>query len=264
MQLSAGRAKAQFSLENYPVLNTLQLCSGDTFVDCLWSDGHEGGMPLCFPVVGRTAGQYNLPIHGILSDASYHFLDITAETLTFQLSSCEATEAVYPFAFVLTIAYTLTETALCCEVLVKNIDDRPMPVAFGFHPYFFVPDKNNTLLDYAPEKRFYYDKSLTHIAGEKPCTAMPISCAEPVLNEQLTQVKPGSVSRLRYLEGHTIAMQCANEWAFSYVQLYTEKDKPFFCVEPWTSYPNAINTNGPMVSLAPEGRLSGALMINIE
>ena len=50
---------------------------------------------------------------------------------------------------------------------------------------------------------------------------------------------------------------------FSYVQLYTIPEQPFFCVEPWMSFPNAMNTVSGVRWLQPGQTECGILTLQM-
>jgi aldose 1-epimerase len=63
----------------------------------------------------------------------------------------------YPFAFRLSLTYTLSASGLRTQAEVANEGDAPMPFGLGFHPYFRVPlveggrRENCRLLLWAPQ-----------------------------------------------------------------------------------------------------------------
>ena len=67
----------------------------------------------------------------------------------------------------------------------------------------------------------------------------------PAINERITRVGEDREAKLRLPDGLTIHLAAEgveDSDLFPYIQLYTMADKPFFCVEPWMAFPNALNT----------------------
>ena len=60
---------------------------------------------------------------------------------------------------------------------------------------------------------------------------------------------------------HMIAEGVEDKDMFPYVQLYTVEDQPFFCVEPWMGFPNALNTVAGSRWLEPGRSEKGVLKI---
>ncbi|WP_029936726.1 aldose 1-epimerase family protein [Sphingomonas sp. UNC305MFCol5.2] len=106
-----------------------------------------GRAPLLFPIVGRLMGdkyrldgkEYPLPQHGFARRQQFALVEQAANRAVFRLSDNDETRAVYPFAFTLDAAFTLTGATLATDVIVTNTGDRDMPASFGFHPAFAWP-----------------------------------------------------------------------------------------------------------------------------
>lgn len=106
-----------------------------------------GHAPLLFPVVGSLAGDrlvvdgadYPLPRHGFARRTGFDVLVAEEDFALFGLRDSEATRAVYPFAFTLTMAFRLTGTTLHMVATVTNPGDAPLPFSFGYHPAFAWP-----------------------------------------------------------------------------------------------------------------------------
>ena len=102
--------------------------------------------PVLFPIVGRLPDDtylhqgrpYRLGQHGFARDAAFAVVRHTAGELAFRLTDSDATRAVYPFAFELTIAYALRGTALAVRWEVRNPAGAPEDLLFsiGAHPAF--------------------------------------------------------------------------------------------------------------------------------
>jgi len=106
-----------------------------------------GRAPLLFPIVGRLVGdkyrfdgkEYPLPQHGFARRQQFALVEEATSRAVFRLSDNDETRAVYPFAFTLDAAFTLTGATLATDVIVTNTGDRDMPASFGFHPAFAWP-----------------------------------------------------------------------------------------------------------------------------
>lgn len=107
----------------------------------------SGRAPLLFPIVGRLVddkyrvdgAEYPLPQHGFARRQPFALVEHAADRAVLRLVDNDATRAVYPFAFALDAAFTLTGVTLAMDVTVTNTGDRDMPASFGFHPAFAWP-----------------------------------------------------------------------------------------------------------------------------
>ena len=106
-----------------------------------------GRAPILFPIVGmlrdgryRLDGKtYALSKHGFARHSRFDVLSCDGRSAALRLAASDATRAVYPFEFVLDIAYALDDLALTVTASVANDGERPMPMSLGFHPAFRWP-----------------------------------------------------------------------------------------------------------------------------
>ena len=104
--------------------------------------------PVLFPVVGRlpddaflhNGRSYHLGQHGFARDREFAVLRESAQEAVFELRDDEASRAVFPFAFELTITYTLRENTLLVRWDVRNPNPaHPLLFSIGGHPAFRCP-----------------------------------------------------------------------------------------------------------------------------
>jgi len=249
----------------------------DNFWDAEISD-LPGGWPVAFPVFARLERQgqrgaylwnghiYQLPIHGFAWQEPWKIEVTASHQLTLTLTDNERTRQVYPFRFQVILEYEIQHAQLICRQTFTNLDDKPMPYNFGFHPYFLTPshEKNQISLHYEPKRRFVYNATLTDLIGETALFSLPSSLGNPEINEQLTMLGKNKEIKLVYPDGDVIHI-CADGLEdadlFPYVQLYTIPEKPFFCVEPIMGFPNALNSCYGMRWLLPNQSEHGLLKV---
>lgn len=107
----------------------------------------SGHAPLLFPIVGSLAGDrlrldgrdYALPRHGFARRSAFAPVEKAADRAVFRLTDSPATRAVYPFGFVLEMAFALDGMTLAMEAVVFNPNDTVLPFSFGYHPAFAWP-----------------------------------------------------------------------------------------------------------------------------
>jgi aldose 1-epimerase len=127
------------------------------------SNAKTMGIPLLYPwanrlsdttyevdgtVVTLTAGENGvhldapgIPIHGVLAANPDWRATHTGNELTAVLDyDTPALLASFPFPHTLTQRITLADRTLTIETTVTPTTDTPVPVCFGYHPYFVIPD----------------------------------------------------------------------------------------------------------------------------
>lgn len=242
-----------------------------------------GGWPFCFPVCGRMSRQgktgvyyydgklYELLIHGFSWYEVWKVNAVNNDSITLILRDNAATLARYPFRFEVKLHYQIKPGELICHASFTNCDSNPMPYYAGFHPYFLTPllnqGKDRVVLDFKPIRRLEYNHHLTDIIGELPVFDVPTSIVDSKINEQLTVLGEDKNITLSYPNGDCLSLAVFGEQQpdlFSYVQLYHIPEKPFFCIEPWMSYPNAINSVAGVRWLQPNACDKAILKLRLD
>ena len=103
--------------------------------------------PMLFPVIGRLRDSaylldgvpYTIPQHGFARDMEFQVSGQTGQSLSLSISDTEATRAVYPFAFSLTVTYSLEGNTLVKAHRVENRSDQEMLFELGGHDGFRAP-----------------------------------------------------------------------------------------------------------------------------
>lgn len=249
-----------------------------------WPDGFDpenylkisGGLPLLFPICGRLSregklGRYlynhqifNLNIHGFLYKNKFEIILNKNNKIILRTQDNENTRAQYPFRFEIVLTYFLENKKLVCEQVYKNLDEKPMPFYAGFHPYFLIDkDRAGATLSFQAQKSFIYNSQLTDVIGEQECLAMPIDLSDESkegYNERLSLLGADKKIFLKLKDGLVLTQ----ETNFNYLQLYTDFNKNFICLEPWMSHPNSFNSLLANKILAPGESFTGVYKFGVE
>jgi len=244
--------------------------------------------PVLFPVVGRLPNdtyyyegqRYQLPQHGFARDQVFAVLQHTDTELVFRLQDNDATRAVFPFAFELTITYTLRNTLLTVRWDVRNpAPDQPLLFSIGAHPAVRCP----LLADEAFEDYFLeFDHPVTlerHLLQGGLLTGQ----TAPVLNEarelplryalfaeDALVFKHYDFTRLTLRSRKSAPFVRFQFDGFPYLGLWTKgPGAGFVCVEPWHGIASPVGEPGELsekegiLTLAPERMFSAAYTIEI-
>lgn len=106
-----------------------------------------GRAPLLFPVVGglvddryRLDGvEFAMTKHGFARTSMFEVMEAGEGAALFRLTDDAVTEASYPFAFRLDMAFAVDGATLGMTATVTNTGDRALPFSFGYHPAFAWP-----------------------------------------------------------------------------------------------------------------------------
>jgi galactose mutarotase-like enzyme len=244
------------------------------------ADRTRGGFPFLFPVCGRLERDgvtghylhdghvYQMKPHGFSMRMPWEVVESTESSLTVRLRDTAETRLQYPFAFEVTLRYSTRCGAFFVDQEYANTGTDPLPYYAGFHPYYLTPapgdGKDRTRIRYKAKSQLRYNARLTDILGREAPPVLPQSITAPEINERLTEVAPGTDVELIYPDGmvlHTVAGGAEDPHLFPFVQLYTMNECPFFCVEPWMGFPNALNTVKGCRWLIPGQRERGHLRV---
>ncbi|MDX2235853.1 MAG: aldose 1-epimerase [Hyphomonadaceae bacterium] len=183
----------------------------------------------------RNAPDHPHPLHGVGWQAAWActVMDQNAARMTMHSPAC----AAWPWAVTMTRTFILHPDALQIDFALTNDDARPMPAAIGLHPYF--PAAGAVLRLHA------------QALWETTPDGIPTHSSHPPV---LDKLRGGSAVETLSLD-HCLAGwdgAAEIEWpdlrlrietvpSQRFVQVYAPPGADFFCVEPQTSAPDAVN-----------------------
>ncbi len=186
---------------------------------------------------------YTLPQHGFARTLPWQVVDLNTEAgaaLTLELVDTETTRASYPFAFALRLRYHWHNCRLTISSTLTNSGHRDLPYSLGYHPYFAAAAK--TQLQFELPTQQYYDRARAcHDNSLWPWDAAEIDAALARLEQPLQASVKDGTQRLRFEASED----------FRHLVFWTVRDKPFYCLEPWTGPRNALNTGEDLIRVAP-------------
>ena len=232
--------------------------------------------PVLFPLVGRLPGDayhyqgrdYRLPQHGFARDQEFAVLRHSPTELVFQLRHDERTRAVFPFAFELTITYTLQAAQLGVRWDVRNpAPDQPLLFSIGAHPavrcpllpgeqfddYYFAFDHPVTL-----ERHLLQGGLLTGETAPVPTQGQELPLRYELFADDALVFKHYDFSRLTLRSRRSARFVRFRFDGFPYLGLWTKgPGAGFVCVEPWygiaspAGEPGELSDKEGILTLAP-------------
>lgn len=135
----------------------------------------RGGIPLVFPQFGPGA----LPSHGFARDRPWRVVASASNgqqrSVTFELVTSGETRIIWPFEFRSRLTFSLG-SKLSVELVIENLDSKPISFQWAFHTYFLVSDiatttvrgfEGLTYLDNLANKRASIDARTTASIAEE-------------------------------------------------------------------------------------------------
>jgi galactose mutarotase-like enzyme len=256
VELQSGASHACISLQGGECLRWS--CAD---VELLWEADAaiwDRTAPLLFPVCGWTRGgqvrlegqTYQLGLHGFAARERFVVVEQDTNQITLRLTDTAETRALYPFAFVLDVTYSLEANALEIRARVTNSGGEPMPYAFGLHPGFHwlgSPDECRLLFDeaeraevpvIAPGGLFSDETRPVHMNGRTLPLGEDLFAREALcfLNARSRGLTfGGPKGRLR------VETQNFPHWV-----IWSKPDAPFLCLESWTGHGDPVGFGGDL------------------
>jgi aldose 1-epimerase len=293
--LAAGALEASF-LPGLGLLGTSLRHRGEELLAlpgglARYRDGHVTGLPILAPWANRLPGwRYRaagvevdldglelptdpggLPIHGTLTAARGWRLErLAAEAgaAVLQASLDYGADprrlAAFPFPHRLAVEAALTAGALAVTTILEATGERPVPVAFGWHPYLRLPGAPR-----ASWRLLLPDR--THLALDGRGLPTGQAASEPA---EADPVGDRTFDDLYALDGDPAGRRLGLEAAgrrllvdygagYDHAQVFAPPDAEFVCLEPMTG-PTAALAAGTTPLVAPGDRFAATFTIRVE
>lgn len=213
-----------------------------------------GHAPLLFPIVGalvddtlRINGQaYTMPKHGFARRSAFAPVHAEGAEARFRLTDSPDTRAVYPFGFVLEVAYRLAGMTLHTEVSVFNPNAEPLPFSFGFHPAFAWPlpgvaDKHAHKLVFAADEAPVLRQVAPGTGVLLPATVpSPVQGRELALHEDLFRAD-ALIWERTVSKALSYGVEGGSQLDFSFpdttsLGVWQVPGARYICIEPWQGH----------------------------
>jgi galactose mutarotase-like enzyme len=214
--------------------------------------------PILFPIVGRLKNdsylfngkKYQLPRHGFARNMEFSSVKKSDSQVIFELNETDETKAIYPFSFKLLMAYTLMDNELVIEYFVRNQSDEVLPFSVGAHPAFAISENfENYSLQFNAADTF----ETHHLENESfigKTTLVDTKNNTIALNYALFEKDALVFKSLKSnevtLKNNDKAILKVNYDHFPYLGIWTKKNAPFLCIEPWCGLADSNNHNGDL------------------
>lgn len=222
-------------------------------VEYLWN-GDAGfwnkHSPVLFPIIGALkdgcytyqGNSYFLSRHGFAREMVFEVEVKSKNEATFILRATKETKMVYPFDFILKLSYSLSPSKLSVTYQVINPANKKLYFSIGGHPAFSLSAQ-----DGATYEDYYLEFELPEtLALQLSSDGLMTGATLPFLNSEkrialkkelfyndaLVFKNPKS-SSISLLNSKTSAGFKFNYDGFPFIAIWSAKDSPFICLEPW-------------------------------
>lgn len=212
--------------------------------------------PILFPIVGALkngeyfygGNVYKLSRHGFARDFEFEVIENKTDGVVFSLKSNEETLKVYPFHFELQLSYILEGNKLMVKYEIINRSSEKMYYSIGAHPAFNIDgnfedfslifDDEKDLETYKLEQDLFSGKTeILKLNGN----VLPLQYE---LFEEDALVFKNFATKFLTLAKNNESVMKVSFPDFPFLGIWTKKDAPFICIEPWLGIADNANTSG--------------------
>lgn len=258
------------------------------------------GCPILFPFPSRVSGgrftyagqTYQLDVrpdgnalHGFLLTRAFTVTEQGADhhsawvTMSFNADIPEI-QRQFPFPFRFTITYRLTAQGLAVDANGLNTGDRPMPMGFGWHPYFNMPmrdgNRGDCLLQVPCDLYWELAADLVPTGRRLPVTGKldmraGLAVGDNAYDDMLSGVQRDQakwshaslIDPAAKIKATVSAGPTFREWV-----IYAPPGKNTVCLEPYTCAGNAFNlqaagVDAGVITLAPGQTWSDSIRVSV-
>jgi aldose 1-epimerase len=239
----------------------------------------------CFPLVpyanrirdgrfgfgGRTASlERNLPgqPHPLHGDGWRGAWRVEAQDAASAILTFDAKGSRWPWSYAARQTARLTPSSLILELEVTNLDTEPGPFGIGFHPYF--PRSSEARITASTTGAWMVDAELLPTSWEQGAAIADWSVGASVRGSRLVDhCHTGWAGEARIDYGPSRpSLRVTASPELSFLHIYAPPQEDFFCVEPVSHVPNALNSTEPEAQgvriLRPGQSLLGWMRLDIE
>jgi aldose 1-epimerase len=246
-----------------------ELLAQNDGVEAYAQNGKTMGIPLLYPWANRLADfsysaagrtvevphdpsriavdQHGLPIHGVIGGRLQWELASTpdqgAQSLAASLTWSESAPQLYevfPFGHELRYEARLGGGRLDVEISIHASGGDPVPVAFGFHPYFSLPDipRQRWLIELPAMRHLALDANQIPVGPEQAWAAERFELAGREFDDGFDSVT--EPARFSVTAGRRLEVEFRE--GFPCAQVFAPGDRQFVCLEPMTAQANALRS----------------------
>ena len=211
------------------------------------------GIPFLFPIFGRLKDRtyvwgeesYTMDIHGFGHTSVWQVADHREDALSLVLEADDTTLAQYPFRFRVTLDFTVQDGTLTIGQTYENLDEKPLPYNYGFHPYFLTEKLENLSVETTADT--FFDFTVGGKAFGHGCVSIALPEGAPETGAAFMGVHGPTVLH-NDAESKRLTMEFDN--SFHTHVLWNLGGKKFLCVEPVNGTADGLN-KGIYLTLNP-------------
>jgi len=204
-------------------------------------------------------------LHGLVFDKPFTVESTSADNESAKLVTTyeyDGSNEGYPFKYSVRFTFELKAHGFTCTTLLKNTDDKDLPIGDGIHPYF----KTGSLIDgwvftlprcqiLEVDDRLIPTKKIEPFAEYETAKPFGDRKFDSCFVVDALHAKDGlAIIDIQDKEkGLRLSIwQEAGPKKYNYIQIYTPPDRKSMAIEPMSCAPNAFNNELGLIILTPD------------
>jgi aldose 1-epimerase len=292
LSITSGNLCAEFWPDAGMLGVSLRYCGEELLrrIDDLESARQKGstaGIPLLYPWANRLASlhyraaghdvelnpaspllhfdEHGLPMHGIpWGQLKWEVLEAKKDSLLARLDSNHPDFlAVFPFAHCVQTAAKVDCDSLTLQTTVFANAGSPVPISFGFHPYFGIPDlsRGQWRLQTPPLQRLSLDSRGIPTGAQESFAPMDVLLGDKTYDDGFALLDQQSSF---VLSGGRLSIAVSFLEGFPYAQVFAPSGKDFIALEPMTAPANALASGKGLRILESGGQFRASFRIAVQ
>ena len=170
---------------------------------------------------------------------------------------------LFPFRHRLELAATIRPDGLTLETTLAASSDGPVPVSFGFHPYFGLPElsRANWHLELPPMRKLVLDGRGIPTGDEEPFGGFDAQLGESSFDDGFALMEERTSFSVA---GATCRVSVDLLEGYRYAQVFAPKDKDYIALEPMTAPTSALTSGRGLRLVGPGQRFRAVFRIRID
>lgn len=238
-------------------IRSIKNSSGKEYMWCADPAVWGKSAPIMFPICGglkdgsfyHNGRKYELAKHGFGSAKEYEAILHEETVLVLRIVSDEETKKSYPFDFQFSVKFELCGNALEVSYITENTGNEDMYYAVGAHEAYACPEG---IEEY--DVIFDCDEHLMRTVIEGNLLGkekLPVETDGRALHMKYSHMDNDCLvfyslaSDGVVLKNRTTGRGVRVEFSdFAHLVLWTMKDAPYLCIEPWQGVPDSVDETG--------------------
>jgi aldose 1-epimerase len=248
--------------------------------------GSTAGIPLLYPWANRLAALHyraagrdvvldpsspllhfdnrGLPMHGVpWGQLAWEVLEAKQSSLLTRIDwNRPDLLTLFPFPHRVQIAASLTPDSLTLQTTVFANAESPVPISFGFHPYFGIPGlaRPQWRLQLPAMRRLQLDPRGIPAGSQASYGPLDTLLGDANFDDGFALLDERSCFSLCGA-GHNITVAFLE--GFPYAQVFAPREKDFIALEPMTAPTSALTTGEGLRILEPNNQFQASFRITV-